>query len=405
MRLRLETVTVAQSLETIRIPMQPDTTEIEIELVGTPSACEELWRAFETTAIVTPYQRYDWIATWQEAMALPEETTTAIVLLRLKGELVAILPLGIRTHAGARIASILGGRHVNFQMPIWSPRFLDDPATRLGGAGMEALLRRIGECLRVDALTFLHQPGRWNHSDNPLSSIRVEAASSPAFTLPLAANFDSVARARRSARSLQQIRRKRRRLEAAAGSFVFARARDPDTCERVIEKAIRDRTERRRTSGIPSFFDVEGGTRFIRKAAMQGLDQPDGDCVLAVHYLQAGDVVVASYFGGSAGGHYSCFANAFDGSFEKYSPGEIILHELIRHLCEQGLQGMDLGVGEEHYKKLWCDTLPLNAGTLPITALGALYSGGARSYRAAKHAVKTSDLLWSGWRAARRLRA
>ncbi|HSP26662.1 MAG TPA: GNAT family N-acetyltransferase, partial [Saliniramus sp.] len=330
---------------------------------------------------------------------------TVIVLLRLRGALVAILPLGVRTQAGVRIGSILGGRHVNFQMPLWSPGFLDDTTIRLDGAGLEALLRRIGERLGVDALTFLHQPGRWNHSDNPLASIRAEVANSPAFTLPLAANFESIARARRSARSLQQIRRKRRRLEAAAGPLVFARARDPQTCERVIDKAIRDRAARRRTSGIPSFFDVEGGARFVRETALRGLNQPDGDCVLAVHYLQAGDVIVASYFGGSAGGHYSCFANAFDVAFEKYSPGDLILHDLISHLCEQGLQGMDLGVGEEHYKKLWCDTIPLHAGTLPITALGALYSGGARSYRAARQAVKNSDLFRSGWRAARRLRA
>jgi CelD/BcsL family acetyltransferase involved in cellulose biosynthesis len=290
-------------------------------------------------------------------------------------------------------------------MPIWSSRFLEDPTTRLGRTSLEALLRRIGERLGVDAMTFLHQPRRWDHIENPLSAVRAEIASSPAFTLALAANFESIARTRRSARSLQQIRRKRRRLEAAAGSLTFGRARDAQTCERVIDKATRDRAERRRTSGVPSFFDMEGGARFIREAALNGLNQPDGDCVLAVHYLQAGDTIVASYFGGSAGGHYSCFANAFDIAFEKHSPGEIILHDLIRHLCEQGLQSMDLGVGEEHYKKLWCDALPLHAGTLPITALGALYSGGARSYRAAKQALKSSDLLWSGWRAARKLRA
>jgi CelD/BcsL family acetyltransferase involved in cellulose biosynthesis len=405
MRLRLETITVAQSLETTRIPMQPDTTEIEIELVGTPAACEELWRAFETTAIFTPYQRYDWIATWREAMAPREETATAVVLLRLRAELIAILPLGIRTHAGVTIASILGGRHVNFQMPVWSPLFLTDLTTRLDGARLEALLRRIGEALGVDAMSFEHQPGQWNRTDNPLSCVRVELARSPAFILPLAANFESIARARRSARSLQQIRRKRRRLEAIAGPLAFARGRDAETCERVVDKAIADRARRRRTSGVPSFFDVEGGAHFIRKAALLGLNQPDDNCVLAVHYLQAGDTVVASYFGGSAGGHYSCFANAFDVAFEKYSPGDIILHDLIKHLCEQGLRGMDLGVGEEHYKKLWCDMLPLHAGTLPITALGALYSGGARSYRAAKQAVKKSDLLWNSWRAARKLRA
>lgn len=371
----------------------------DIEVV--PSLCdaEELWRAFEATALVTAYQRYDWVRLWREYVMPASRTEIITVLVRSGEDVVAIFPLAIRRRTGLRIATLVGGSHVNFQIPLVSPGFDPDEAQ------LDALLKSIGSAVKADAIRLQHQPKSWLTMANPLAGMMSERDSNCAFVMSLDRDFDKLARSRRSARSLQHIRRKRRNLEAFAGPVALKRASDPATCARVVDEAIRQRAERRRTSGIPSFFDLDGAAAFVHAAARKGLEQNDDDCLLAVHYLEAGDSIVASYFGGSAHGAYSCFLNSFDLAFCKFSPGEIILHGLIERLCGQGLRQLDLGAGDEHYKRIWCDETPLYANTIPITLMGSLYSGSQRPLLMAKRSIKQNDFLLGSWRAARRLTA
>ena len=366
-----------------------------------PSLCEAelLWRSFEADAVATPYQRYDWVKLWQRHVLPASGSEIMTVFVRLGREIVAILPFEMRKRGGLRIATIVGANHVNFQMPLASDRF----ATSTAEIG--ELLTRIGAAFNADAIKLEHQPRSWGQAVNPLGGVMIDRDSNSAFVMDLDADFEVVSRSRRSARSLQQIRRKRRNLEAFAGRVEFKRADDADTCARVINAASRQRAVRRRTSGIPSFFDVDGGVEFVRAAAEKGLGQPDGDCTLAVHYLEAGGSIVAAYFGGSFRGAYSCFLNSFDPDFQKFSPGDIILHDLIEHLCRKGLRQLDLGVGDEHYKRVWCDEVPLFATTIPVTLMGSLYRSGQRPLLMAKRSIKQNEFLLDRWRAARRLTA
>lgn len=373
--------------------------KFNIEVVSSLSNAEMLWRAIEAHALATPYQRYDWLKLWHEHVMKACRTDSVTVLVRSGENVVAIFPFEVRRRGGFRTATMAGGRHVNFQMPLSNAGF---GASR---AELTELLRKIGSALNVDAVKLQHQPESWGPALNPLSGMLRDRDSNSAFLLKLDGDFDALVRSRRSGRSLQQIRRKRRNLEAFAGPVAFKRARDLETCARVIDAAIGHRAVRRQTSGIPSFFDVDGGEGFVRAAAENGLEQPDGDCTLEVHYLEAGGSIIASYFGSSSQGAYSCFLNAFDLNFRKFSPGEIILHDLIDHLCRRGLRQLDLGVGDARYKRVWCDEIQLYSTTVPITIMGWFYSGGLRPLVMAKRSIKQSKFLLAGWRAARRLSA
>jgi CelD/BcsL family acetyltransferase involved in cellulose biosynthesis len=373
--------------------------KFNIEVVPSLGDAEAIWRAFEIDALATPYQRYDWVRLWQEHVLPDSGNEIVTVLVRSGRDLVAIFPFGIRKRNGLRIATIAGGCHANFQMPLSQDSFRPDDAE------LRELLNGIGTALDADVISFQHQPGSWGEAPNPLAGMLSERDSNSAFVMSLHRDFDALARARRSARSLQQIRRKRRNLEAFKGPVTFKRARDAETCARVIDEAVRQRSARRRTSGIPSFFDLEGAREFVQAATVAGLEQPESDCTMLVHYLEAGDTIVASYFGGSSQGAYSCFLNAFDLDFQKFSPGDIILHDLIAHFCRQGLRQLDLGAGDEHYKRVWCDRIDLYATTVPVTIMGSLYSSGLRPLLMAKRSIKQNEFLLASWRTARRLTA
>jgi len=78
----------------------------------------------------------------------------------------------------------------------------------------------------------------------------------------------------------------------------------------------------------------------------------------------------------------------------------------VRNCCERGLGTFDLGIGEAHYKTLFCgDAEPLFDSYLPLTAAGHLPAFAFAVIAMGKRAIKQSSLLWSLVRAGRALRA
>lgn len=374
--------------------------QIETEL----DRCAAIWQAFERDAVASPYQGHAWISSWWRHVEAREGAEPRIVMLRRNGTLAAIIPLVLRRHMGAKVAGMIGGKHFNYQAPVWRPELFDATARD----AMPQTLRVIARTIGADLIELTNLPREWNAKANPLALETASASPSPSYMLPLSGSFAEICDARRSKKSLQQLRRKRKKLEGLSGSVRFLQARDEATCAMVLRAAAAHREARRVASGVPSFFEMAGSEAFLRESACAGLvahDGGDGSLLSAVrlHYLQAGDTVVATYIGAALNGVYSCFVNSFDSAFEACSPGDILLHDLIEALCEQGIQSFDLGVGEERYKKAWCDPVTLYSLRIPITPRGWIYSNAARVSQDGKRLIKQNPMLWRGWRSVRRL--
>jgi len=365
--------------------------------------CAEIWQAFEVDATASPYQGYAWISSWWRHVEAREGAEPRIVMLRRNGKLAAIIPLVLRRHLGAKVAGMIGGKHFNYQAPAWRPELFDDAARD----AMPQTLRLIARTIGADLIEMTNLPREWNAKANPLALETANASASPSYMLPLSGSFAEICEARRSKRSLQQLRRKRKKLAGLTGSVRFLQARDEATCAMVLRAAAAHRKARRVESGVPSFFEMTGSEAFLRESACAGLmTHTAGDgpsCAVRLHYLQAGDTVVATYIGAALHGIYSCFMNSFDSAFEACSPGDILLHDLIEALCEQDFRSFDLGVGEERYKKAWCDPVDLYSLHMPLTPRGWIYSNAARVSQDGKRLIKQNPLLWRGWRSMRRL--
>lgn len=370
--------------------------EVETDL----ARCADEWLAFTASAHASPYQTFDWIEAWWRLVEAREGGALQIVRLMRGDALLALLPLVTRQHLGVRVASLIGGSRFNVQTPLWSNDFSD----ALAEAPVETLLRRVGRVIGVDAIELTHLPRVCCGADNPFVTQDAAECPSPTFILPLSPDFEAVSQARRSNKSLQQLRRKRKKLEAEAGPARFARASDEAEASRVVDAAIRHRAARRIASGVPSFFDAAGGEAFIRETAARGVGCETGcSSLMNAHYLEAGGRIVATYFGASHAGFYSCYVNSFDGDFDVFSPGDILLHDLIEAMCAKGLTALDLGVGQERYKQSWCDRIPLFQTTTPVTPRGWIYMNAARLSQDGKKFIKQNETLWRGWRSVRRL--
>ena len=78
------------------------------------AALADTWRAFEATALVTPYQSYDWIRPFVETIGAAHGMALRSALVRdAGGKLCALLPLTITGRSGFRFAEFIGGKHAN----------------------------------------------------------------------------------------------------------------------------------------------------------------------------------------------------------------------------------------------------------------------------------------------------
>ncbi len=192
------------------------------------------------------------------------------------------------------------------------------------------------------------------------------AASSEAERAPrvdLSAGFDAyVADLGREDKSLRKALTQRRLIQRDIGPLRF----DPLCRDPSVLAAILAWKAERFNDGCPLAPWVAGVLE--RLAAEQG---PDFCGTLSAFY--AGDTLVAAHFGLRCHGILHYWFPAFDPAYGKYSPGWVLLHELITHLPSLGCNILDFGPGGESYKWYFRNAeLPIARGCFEVASLLSL---------------------------------
>src|ERR1700741_3262116 len=138
-----------------------------VDILSDMSRAEAVWRDLEVRrALQTPYQRFDFLSTWQRRVAEPEELPPFIVVAwDSERKPLALLPLARRRMHGVEVASFMGGKHANFNMALWDRDFTAS-ATR---ADLDALVAAIAQGSDADLLTLHRQPRAWRDLPNPMA--------------------------------------------------------------------------------------------------------------------------------------------------------------------------------------------------------------------------------------------
>ncbi len=85
------------------------------------------------------------------------------------------------------------------------------------------------------------------------------------------------------------------------------------------------------------------------------------------------------------------------------SPGDFLFFENIREACRDGFAIYDFSVGDELYKRLWCDLESQHMdAVVPLTAKGRLLALQTRLRARTKAFIKNSPLIWKITKALRR---
>ena len=354
------------------------------------------WRALESSpALMSAYQRFDFMAAWQRHLGSAEGVRPAIVVgFDAVNAPLVVLPFGTRRFGALQVVSFLGGKHVNFNLGLWRRDFV-------AGAGVEVLDRLI-KAVDADALMLRNQPHEWQGVRNPLSLWPHTRSPSLGHKGQLKRDFEALIGERLSSSTRRKIRKKGEKL-SEAGGMTFKRAETDAEALRVLDVFFQQKIARMRQIGQTDVFGDADVQSFLKAAIARNNGRPP----IEIYSLSVGPDVIATFAGVCDDERFSAMFNSIEPDrFQTESPGEQSLFQLVKYCCERGLKTFDLGIGEARYKNLFCqDDEPVFDILAALTPAGRLYVGAALIAHAAKRWIKSSPAVWSAVETTRRFSA
>ena len=168
-----------------------------------------------------------------------------------------------------------------------------------------------------------------------------------------------------------RLKSKERKLQALPGYRYYVAAADAEI-GRLLDWFFRIKPLRMAEQKLPNVFAEPGVEDFIRSACMTPL--ADGGHAIDIHALECDDEVIAIFAGVADGHRFSMMFNTYTMSGNsRYSPGLILMRNIVDHYAERGYHALDLGIGSDDYKRLFCKgDEPIFDSFIPLSLRGRL---------------------------------
>ena len=328
---------------------------------------------------------------WNDAFHDAGATIIVLVIMR-SGRPVFVLPLEIACHSGMVVARHTGGSHANANFPA----ILAETGQSLAGFDVIA---EITKALKqspwaVDAVLLERQLDELDGIRNPL--VTPASAISPNVALSFSTDmaFDQVMERVNGRRKSKKNRAQARKFETAGG-YELKRLTDPQEARAAFDAFLEMKAAQFKDYGISDPFARPGVTEAMRAIfSACNSDQRHG-CVLDV--LEVGGEVRAisgsSLDKGVLTVHFAGFRND---ELASTSPGDFLTYWMISQCCAGDTKIFDLGVGDEPYKRSWCDTETWHRDTeIALSAKGKAILIALAAKRSLVRRIKANDRLWA----------
>ena len=360
-----------------------------IDIVHDLAAAEGIWRDLERAqTFFTPYQRFDFLSPWQRQVGEREGLVPFIVIAYdAERRPLVLLPLTLRHAYGARCASFMGGKHSTFNMALFDRDF----AATATSADLDGLISAISLRSEADVLTLHQQPLRWRDQPNPFALLPHQPSANDCPLLVMEPGAAPTALVSNSFR--RRLKGKERKLQALAGYRSYIATSDADV-GRLLDWFFAVKPQRMAEQKLPNVFADPGIEAFVRDACMAQLS--GGGRALDIHALECDDEVIAIFAGVNDGHRFSMMFNTYTLSANaKSSPGLILMRDIVDHYAGQGYRALDLGIGSDDYKRLFCkDDEPIFDSFIPLSLRGKLAAAAMSGVNRAKHLVKHNPALF-----------
>ena len=209
----------------------------------------------------------------------------------------------------------------------------------------------------------------------------------------LGGGFDALLLRASGKRKRKKHRSQMRKFEAV-GSHRRIEAETPDEVNRLLDAFFEMKEFRFRKMGIANVFGDEQVRAFFRALFTDALAEDKPSFVL--HGLEVAGKLRAVTGSSRSGKRLICeFGAIAEDDLGHTSPGDFLFFDNIQEACETGFAVYDFSVGDEPYKRLWCDIETQHFEVLiPLTLKGRALALDAAARRADQglHQEQPDDL-------------
>jgi len=352
--------------------------KVRLELFNDLDAVEPVWRAFEQNADCTVFQRFDWLSEWHAHVGRPRHCKPVIVLISdERGNLLILLPLAIEREGMLRRLTWLGSDLCDYNAPLLAASFNEVvPPERF-----RHLWRQIVDAVRAmpfhrfDLVDMDKMPALVGAQSNPMLSLAVLPRTYSAHAASLGDNWEEFCGAKTTGQTRKRDRRRLRRL-TESGEVRFVHASGCDEITETMNVLITQKRHYLARKGVEDLFTRAGYREFFRAVVLN----PHLSDVVHVSRVDVNATPVAAGLGLMHKNCYHLVMSSYrDGDVARFGPGRVHLMELFRHAIERRAAKFDFTIGDEPYKRDWCDIELKVVGYLEAaTTMGGLVAA-ARS--------------------------
>jgi CelD/BcsL family acetyltransferase involved in cellulose biosynthesis len=385
-------MTMAAVIEsrTAKAPAWSRTSRIaSVDIMHDLGEAEAVWRGLEAERqFFTPYQRFDFLAPWQRQVGERDNLLPFIVVAYdAERRPLVLLPLALSHKRGVRSACFMGGKHATFNMALWDSEF----AAAATAADLDALISGIRQWRSADVLALTQQPLRWRDLPNPMALLPSQASANDCPLLTMVPGAVPATLIGNSFR--RRLNGKERKLQRLPGYRYHVAASEADV-QRLLEWFLSIKPLRMAEQKLPNVFAEPGFEDFVRSACMAKL--ASGGHLIDIHALECADEVIAIFAGVADGYRFSMMFNTYTMSGNsRYSPGLVLMRNIIDHYAGRGYRALDLGIGSDDYKRLFCKSdEPILDSFIPLSPRGRIAASAMSGINRAKRLVKHNQALF-----------
>jgi CelD/BcsL family acetyltransferase involved in cellulose biosynthesis len=342
--------------------------------------------AFCADAIHAQAQHPLWVRSWIDATG----ADALIVTVSRDGGPFVCLALEVVRSGGFGIARFISGSHANGNFAATAAT-----ATQLLTAQEAKALSDALHAARpdIDLVLLERQNPRWAGRENPLRSLATIESPNVSLAVDLSGGFDATLSRHNGKRKRKKFRLQLRRFEEAGGHRLIE-ARTVEDVDRLMTAFFELKAARFGKQGITNVFEPADVQAFFRTLFIEAVRQPSPPFILT-------GIEVAGVLRGIHG--MSVVANGIVCEFSamledelQISPGFFLDYSAMEEACAKGMAFFDFSVGDEDYKRSWCDLETRQFDTLlPLTAKGRMLRGWKMARSRTVRAVKSNATLWS----------
>jgi CelD/BcsL family acetyltransferase involved in cellulose biosynthesis len=380
------------------MPAPPASALATVALFDQLEAAEPFWRTLEADqdgGLLTPYQRFGLLGAWYRHAAAHDGARACIAVgLDTERRPLFVAPLAISRESGIRVARFAGGKHVSLNMPLWQR----DYAASASSTAASALTEALRTSHAVDLIALDRQPLVWSGIANPLARLPRQKSVNDCPRLILAPDADALDGVSSSTR--KRLRKKENKLRTLPG-YRFTCAETAADVDRLLEYFFAVKPKRMEAAGLPDVFSDAPTRAFLREACLAGIE--NGAPAIRLHALECDAEVLAMFSAVVNEDRVSTMFNTYTLSeHAHFSPGLILLRDMIDYYVARGHRAVDFGVGDDEYKRMFCkDDEPLFDSFVPLNTRGTLAASAFSLVGRAKRLIKSTPALKSAAQAIR----